>query len=167
MAFEAPCPNLITWVTENADEIIFWIALGPFALLHIEENLFEAHDRRHFHEAALAHGGTEQRKSETLLGGIHIFHRQPLAFARDEMPVETFLAAEIEFGFGGLFRSERGEQRFGSVSDIARILGGDAADRENGDENREQELFHGRIVAEEMADSIQNLSKSKRKIAPV
>jgi hypothetical protein len=34
-------------------------------------------------------------------------------------------------------------------------LSGNAADRESGEENREQELFHGRIVAEEAADSTQ------------
>src|SRR3954468_13068643 len=144
MTFEAPGPNVLARVAENANEIIFRIALGSLALLHIEENLLETHDRGHFHKAALAHGGAEEGEGQTLLGGIHIFHGQAFAFAWNEMPVETFLAAQVEFGFFRLFGSERGEQRFGGVGDVAGILSGNAADGESGEENRKQELFHER-----------------------
>ena len=66
---------------------------GAFELV---EDLLEAHDRRGQDLAPAAQSGIQQGMGEKLLLGSHLPHCDPLALARNEVPVFALLVGELE-----------------------------------------------------------------------
>jgi len=150
MTFEAPGPFAVGFgFSKNTDEIHGGIAVWATALFHFLKNLLEAHDGGGLEITAMAEARTEERVGERLLVRFHFLQRQAFSFPGDEMPVEAFVIAEFEGGFGALIVRERGQE---SIRGIGHFLTDAVRAGRNGNATQEQspytshEWFHKRVA---------------------
>lgn len=104
--------------TEDGQIVEGWITDWTAALLEVTEDLFEAHDGRGLHEAAMAESAGQEGDGEVVGGGAEFFEGETLAFAGDEVPVFAFWVGEVELGFGLLLAGEDGEELLGGAGHL-------------------------------------------------
>src|SRR5437870_13673733 len=105
MTFNAPTPRRCAGLSKNCNVIKISIACGGWSwgfAFDLVENLFEAHDGRGLHVAALAEAAIEQGMREQTLRRGHVFEGQTFARFGNEVPIESFFVLEFICGFGFL-----------------------------------------------------------------
>ena len=122
MPLDAPAPGAFgIRLAENAHEVLLWIALGAhsgfgsrircFGALDLPEHFFQRHDRRRLGCSTEAQPSVEQCMGQQLLLGCHFLEWQPLALARDEVPVDALFILKGKGRLGLLFRGQHRQQQ--------------------------------------------------------
>jgi hypothetical protein len=84
-------------------------------MLHNAQHVVQAHDGHGLDVPALAQPRAQKRMRQLLLRGGHVFHGQPFAGLRDEMPVQALVILEFERRLGALLRREGIQKSNGAV----------------------------------------------------